>query len=100
MEGRREVMAHKLILYVKPGCHLCDIVYQLLEGLHRDADFDLEKIDITTDPDLVKEYGAKIPVLVVDDRSILCTPIRLVHVRAALAGRLDGSSPASDRGAA
>jgi glutaredoxin len=99
MGGRREEMSHKLILYDKPGCHLCDIAYQLLEGLHRDFDFDLDRIDITTSPDLLEKYGAKVPVLVVDDRSILYAPIRLVHVRAALAGRLNGSSPASDPGA-
>lgn len=81
-------MSHRIVMYSKPGCHLCDIAYQLVEGLHRDFDFGLEQIDITTDPDLLEEYGKKIPVLVVDNRTVLSAPIRMVHVRAALAGQI------------
>lgn len=80
-------MSHQLVMYDKPGCHLCELAYQLVEGLRRDFDFSLERIDITSDPVLLKEYGEKIPVLVIDGEVKLFAPIRLVHVRAALSKR-------------
>jgi hypothetical protein len=83
-------MQHHIVLYSKPGCHLCEIAHLLVEGLHRDFDFSLEEVDITRDPGLLAQYGERIPALVVDSRTTLCAPIRLVHVRAALAGRLNG----------
>jgi hypothetical protein len=81
-------MSHRIVLYSRPGCHLCEIAYQLIEGLHRDFDFTLEEADITNDPVLLEQYGEKIPVVVIDNRTTLFAPIRLVHVRAALTGRL------------
>jgi len=88
-------MAHRIVLYTKPGCHLCEIIFQLVEGLHRDFDFALEPIDISTDPGLQREYGDKVPVLVIDDRLTLFAPIHLVHVRAALIGPPERPAPNS-----
>lgn len=81
-------MAHHIVLYGKPGCHLCEIAFELLVGLHRDFDFTLEKADISDDPTLVKRYGERIPVVVIDNRTTLFAPFRMVHVRAALTGRV------------
>ena len=81
-------MSHHITIYGKPGCHLCELAAQLLEGLHREFDFTLEEMDITQDPVLLTEFGDKIPVVVIDKRTTLFAPIRLVHVRAALTGRL------------
>ncbi len=73
-----------LILYGKPGCHLCEIVEQLLLGLRREFDFELEKVDITTDPGLVRTYGVMIPVVVINQRTVLRAPIHTQNLRAAL----------------
>lgn len=81
-------MPHHIIVYGKPGCHLCEIATQLLEGLHREFDFTLEKVDITNDPALFALYRERIPVALIDGRITLSAPIRMVHVRAALTGRL------------
>jgi glutaredoxin len=82
-------MAHRVAFYTKPGCHLCEIAYQLLQGLQREFEFTLEEINIADDPVLLAEYGEKIPVVIIDHRTILLAPIHLVHVRAALTKRLD-----------
>ncbi len=82
-------MAHRVVLYSKPGCHLCEITYQLLEGLHREFEFTLEEIDIAPDSVLLERYGEKIPVVIIDNQTTLFAPIHLVHVRAALTSRLD-----------
>lgn len=85
-------MQHHIVLYSKPGCHLCEITYQLLEGLHREFEFTLEEINIAPDPALIERYGEKIPVVVIDNQTTLFAPIHLVHVRAALTARSDEHS--------
>lgn len=77
-------MPHRIVVYSKPGCHLCEDAVQLLQGLHREFDLTIDEIDITTDRELFKNYFEKIPVLIVDNRHTLAAPIRLDDVRAAL----------------
>ncbi len=76
--------AHRVVLYGKPGCHLCDITHQLLLGLKREFDLAIEEIDITRDAALLERYREAIPVLVIDDRATLAAPIRTADIRAAL----------------
>ncbi len=75
---------HHLLLYSKPGCHLCEIAHDLLLGLRREFDLTIEEVDITRDPALWDQYWDKIPVVVVDRRTTLAAPIRVADVRAAL----------------
>lgn len=48
-----------LILYTRPGCHLCEQVVGLLENLG----FDWREVNIEDNPDLEKRYGLLIPVI-------------------------------------
>jgi len=50
-----------LILYVKPGCHLCDEARAVIRVA--DPDLVVEEKDITTDPGLTARFGNRIPVL-------------------------------------
>jgi glutaredoxin len=77
-------VAHHVVLYSKPGCHLCDMTHQLLLGLQREFDLAIEEIDITRDAALLERYRETIPVLVIDDRTTLAAPIRTADIRAAL----------------
>ena len=52
----------KLVLYSKPGCHLCEGLQEKLEALAHLA-FTLEIRDITTRPDWFAAYQYEIPVL-------------------------------------
>ncbi len=76
-------MSHRVILYGKPECCLCDLTHQLLLGLRREFEFTLEKVDITGDPALFKQYRDKIPVVAIDGRTF-AAPIHLADLRAAL----------------
>ena len=80
-------MSHHIILYSKPGCHLCEIAHQLLLGLQREFELTIEEADITRDPVLDEKYWDKIPVAIIDDRTTLVAPIRVAEVRAALRGK-------------
>ena len=51
----------QLILYSKPGCHLCEGLQEKLEQVR--VDFELEIRDITTREDWFAAYEYEIPVL-------------------------------------
>lgn len=52
----------QLILYSKPGCHLCEGLQEKLERV-RKIKFELEMRDITTRQDWFAAYQYEIPVL-------------------------------------
>lgn len=52
----------KLILYSKPGCHLCQGLQEKLQQVRAIA-FELEVRDITTRPDWFEAYQYEVPVL-------------------------------------
>ena len=51
-------VSEALILYTRPGCHLCDQAAAMLEELG----FDWRPVNIADDPDLERQYGLQIPV--------------------------------------
>ena len=55
-----------VIVYGKPGCHLCDDVILLLQKLGKRNHIELHEVDIRTDPDLFRRYDIIIPVVVID----------------------------------
>jgi glutaredoxin len=77
-------MSCRLVVYSKPGCHLCEDTLRLLQVLHHEFDLTIEEIDITTDRELFKNYFEKIPVLVIDGHDTFAAPIPLDEVRATL----------------
>ena len=52
----------KLVLYSKPGCHLCEGLQEKLEAANH-LPFELEVRDITTQQDWFSRYQYEIPVL-------------------------------------
>lgn len=52
----------RLILYSKPGCHLCEGLQEKLVQIHS-LDFDLEVRDITTCEDWFQAYQYEVPVV-------------------------------------
>jgi len=76
-----------LILYTKPGCHLCEQVEEHLLRLQSEFRFEWERRDITLDPALYELYKHAIPVVAIDGREVLrldAAPIDGDAVRAAL----------------
>ncbi len=57
-------------VYSKPDCHLCVDAIEVLRGLKRELDFDLEELDITTDEELHRAYFERIPVIAVDGEEL------------------------------
>ncbi len=52
-----------LILYSKPGCHLCEQAENLFHAHRGSKRFKLEIKDISGSAELMKRYGIRIPVI-------------------------------------
>jgi glutaredoxin len=62
------VMDHlaDVTLYSKQDCPLCDEARVALERVRDRIAFDLDEVDITTEPELEARYRERIPVIAVD----------------------------------
>lgn len=56
----------QVILYTRPGCHLCEEVKQEMAAADCAAAYVLEEVNIETDPALVERYGLEIPVIFIN----------------------------------
>ncbi|MEH2143657.1 glutaredoxin family protein [Nostoc sp.] len=59
----------RLILYSKPGCHLCEGLQEKLEQI-QNLSFELEIRDITTREDWFTAYQYEVPVLYLSNRQV------------------------------
>lgn len=76
-----------VILYSKPGCHLCDEAREYLEDAAAEQGIAYDEIDILRDPALFERYRYRIPVIVVAGEERLEGNIEESDVRALFAPR-------------
>jgi glutaredoxin len=57
---------HRVVLYSRPGCHLCDVARGTILALRDRIPFAFEEVDVETDRELELAYGIRIPVVAVD----------------------------------
>jgi glutaredoxin len=76
----------RVLLYGKPGCHLCDDARAVIARVCAEAGTSYVEVDITTDPALLKTYGVQIPVTFVDGEQHDFWRVDENRLRAALAG--------------
>ena len=55
-----------VIVYSRPGCHLCDEAKAEIEHAGCSEQFTLEEINIESDPELLRKYKYDIPVIAID----------------------------------
>jgi glutaredoxin len=56
----------KLVLYGRPGCHLCDEARIVLQRIGEP----FEEVDIDSDDELFKRYLERIPVITLDGEEL------------------------------
>jgi hypothetical protein len=61
-------MRLRLRLYTRPGCHLCEQAEDELARLRLRHPHTLERVDISSDAGLMRDYGERIPVLSLSGR--------------------------------
>ena len=59
-----------VVLYGKPGCCLCDEAREAVASVRARHPFELEEVDVSTDPGLQLSYGERIPVLALDGEEL------------------------------
>jgi hypothetical protein len=62
--------APRVLVYTKPGCHLCDDMLDLLRLALRGTDVAITERNITQSLDDYERYKHDIPVLVIDGREV------------------------------
>ena len=55
-----------VIVYTRPGCHLCDEAKETINEARAEADFTVEEVNIDEDPKLAELYGYDIPVVFIN----------------------------------
>ena len=75
-----------VIIYSRPGCHLCDEAKATIQNAGCSDRFSLEEINIESDDELLRKYKYDIPVVTIDGverfrhRVNVAEFIRLIHV--------------------
>ena len=60
----------RVVLYGRPGCHLCDDALALIELVRSRIPFELEQRDIESDDEWFRRYLERIPVVELDGREV------------------------------
>jgi len=61
---------HRVLMYSRQRCHLCDDARAALMAVRGTVPFLFDEVDIDSDDVLVKEYGIRIPVVLVDGEEL------------------------------
>ncbi|HEX6208734.1 MAG TPA: glutaredoxin family protein [Actinomycetota bacterium] len=56
----------EVVMYARPGCHLCDEAREVILGLRAELGFDYSEVDVEGDAELEREHGLRVPVVAVD----------------------------------
>jgi glutaredoxin len=76
----------EVLVYSRPGCHLCEEALKAIVAIHADGyRFELHEVDIESDELLLRRYLERIPVVEVDGEVVS----ELLLDEAALRSRLD-----------
>ena len=81
----------RVVIYSKPGCHLCDEMKAVVARAIHGREITLEEIDISGDPGLLERYALEIPVLMIDGKKAAKFRITEAELRHKLERRLNGS---------
>jgi glutaredoxin len=60
--------APEVVLYSRRGCHLCDIVKESLEKLHRRGGFTWRSVDVDSDEQLRRQFTDEVPVVFINGK--------------------------------
>jgi hypothetical protein len=64
------VTREPLLLVGKPGCHLCEVMREVVSPVAAELGLALAERDVRSDPELDALYGNDIPVLLLGGREV------------------------------
>jgi hypothetical protein len=84
-EGERGATVIQVLLYSRPGCHLCEQALEDLVALHGEGyRFELHEVDIESDEELLRGMLERIPVLELNGEIVAELVVDQTSVRARL----------------
>jgi glutaredoxin len=60
----------RVIVYSRPGCHLCDEAKAAIQNSNCADRYTLEEVNIESDNQLLKKYSYDIPVITIDGEEV------------------------------
>jgi glutaredoxin len=78
-------MSARVLVYTKPGCHLCEDACAAVARIASDVGADWHAVDITGDEALMARWAEYVPVILVDGEVHDWFRVREDRLRAALA---------------
>jgi glutaredoxin len=94
----------RVVMYTRPGCHLCADAWKILQDAQQRLRFALERVDVDDAAELVAQHGDWVPVVTVNGtvrfRGGVNTVLlaRLLRAEAARLDRKQKGRAAEDRG--
>ncbi|HLV59013.1 MAG TPA: glutaredoxin family protein [Natronosporangium sp.] len=58
----------RITLLTRPGCHLCEPAREAVARVGAAAGVRWVEVDVESDPELEREYGGRVPVVLLDGR--------------------------------
>jgi glutaredoxin len=80
----------RVVLYTRPGCHLCDQARAMLDRIRATVPFAFSERDIESDDALLRRYLERIPVIEIDGEEAFELQIDETELRGHLA-RVQGA---------
>ena len=75
----------RVVLYGRPGCHLCEEARIVVAQVCAEESVGWVEVDVSTDPQLLRDFGEQIPVTFVDGRQHDFWRVDPIRLRVALA---------------
>ena len=82
----KEPSLPQVTFYTKAGCHLCDEARDMLDDIAAETEYELIEVDIRTSPELFEQYRYRIPVIIINEHSIVEGRIEYRNLVKALQG--------------
>lgn len=77
-------MSVRVVLYTRPGCHLCEEARPVVAAVCDDVQAEWAEVNVDTDPELQSRYGDEVPVVMVDGETAAFWRVDADVLRAAL----------------
>ena len=61
----------KVTFYTKAGCHLCEEARDMLEDIAAITTYELTEIDIRSNPTIFEKYRYRIPVILINNETLI-----------------------------
>ncbi len=71
MTNSQDQGAFEVIFYTKAGCHLCEEARDMLEDIAALTIFELTEIDIRSNPTIFEKYRYRIPVIMINNDTLI-----------------------------